>query len=39
VWRLDGGTYRIVALYEADAIVRAESFDAIELPLARLWAR
>jgi Uma2 family endonuclease len=39
VLRLDGPTYRIVATFAADARVRAEPFDAIELDLAVLWAR
>ena len=39
VLRLDGETFRIVATFTADAKVRAEPFDAIELDLAVLWAR
>lgn len=39
VLRLDGETYRIVGTYFADARVRAEPFDAIELDLTLLWAR
>lgn len=39
VLRLDGATYRIVATFTADAKVRAEPFDAIELDLAVLWQR
>jgi Uma2 family endonuclease len=39
VLRLDGATYRIVSTYVADARVRAEPFDAIELDLSILWAR
>jgi Uma2 family endonuclease len=39
VLRLDGDTYRIVATHVAEAKVRAEPFDAIELDLAVLWAR
>lgn len=39
VLRLDGVTYRIVAVHRDDARVRAEPFDAIELELATLWAR
>lgn len=38
VLRLDGGSYRIVTTVRADARVRAEPFDAIELELALLWA-
>lgn len=39
ILRLDGDTYRIVATHVADAKVRAEPFDAIELDLSVLWAR
>jgi hypothetical protein len=39
ILRLDGGTYRIVAVHRDDARLRAEPFDAIELDLAALWAR
>lgn len=39
VLRLDGETYRLAGTYFADAKVRAEPFDAIELELAVLWAR
>lgn len=39
VFRLDAETYRVVATWRGDAIVRAEPFDAIELPLASLWER
>jgi Uma2 family endonuclease len=39
ILRLDGDSYRIVATHFADAKVRAEPFDAIELELAVLWAR
>ena len=39
VLRLDGVTYRIVATHVANAHVRAEPFDAIELDLSVLWAR
>ena len=39
VLRLDGATYRLIATHCADAKVRAEPFDAIELELAILWAR
>jgi Uma2 family endonuclease len=38
VLRLDGTSYRIVAAFRADACVRAERLDAIELELALLWA-
>jgi hypothetical protein len=39
VLRLDGETYRILGTHFADAKVRAEPFDAIELDLTVLWAR
>jgi Uma2 family endonuclease len=39
VFRLDGATYRVIETHRGDAIVRAEPFDAIELPLAVLWTR
>jgi len=37
VFRLEGERWVIVATYGGDAIVRAEPFDAVELPLAKLW--
>lgn len=39
VLRLDGETYRLVATWRDDAVVRAEPFAALELPLGVLWAR
>ena len=39
LFRLDGASYRVIAVHQGDATVRAEPFDAIELPLAVLWAR
>lgn len=39
ILRLDGETYRQIATHVADARVRAEPFDAVELDLAVLWAR
>jgi Uma2 family endonuclease len=39
IYRLDGETYRLVGTHGADAVVRAEPFDAIEFELAALWAR
>lgn len=39
VLRLDGATYRIVAVHQDDAKVRAEPFDAIEIELGALWSR
>jgi Uma2 family endonuclease len=38
VYRLEGGRYSLIETYEGDALVRAEPFDAIEIPLAALWA-
>lgn len=38
VLRLEGPRYTIVEVFEGDARVRAEPFDAIELDLAVLWA-
>jgi Uma2 family endonuclease len=39
ILRLDGPTFRLIATHRAEARVRAEPFDAIELALAALWAR
>lgn len=39
VFRLDGETFRAIHAWRDDAVVRAEPFDAIELPLASLWAK
>ena len=39
VLRLDGPTYRILAVHRDDARLRVEPFEAIELDLAALWAR
>lgn len=39
VYRLEGGRWVLLDTLEGDAPVRAEPFDAIELPLAALWAR
>ncbi len=38
VLRLHAGKWLIVDVYQGDARVRAEPFDAIELDLAQLWA-
>jgi Uma2 family endonuclease len=38
VFRLDNGSWRLVATYEGDAKVRAEPFEAIELELSFLWS-
>jgi hypothetical protein len=37
VYRLENGRLTEVETYEGDAVVRAEPFEAIELPLAALW--
>jgi Uma2 family endonuclease len=39
VYRLEDGRWILLDTHEGDASVRAEPFDAIELPLAALWAR
>jgi Uma2 family endonuclease len=39
VLRLEGDGYRLVGTWSEDAVVRAEPFEAIELPLAVLWRR
>ena len=39
VYRLDGGRWIQLGAWRDDVRVRAEPFDAIELPLASLWAR
>ncbi|WP_437642079.1 Uma2 family endonuclease [Sorangium sp. So ce854] len=39
VYRLDDGRWSLLETYEGDAAVQAEPFEAIELPLADLWAR
>jgi len=38
VFRLDGETYRALAVWRDDAVVRAEPFDAVAIELAGLWA-
>lgn len=37
VYRLEGGRYSLVETYEGDVRVRAEPFDAVEIPLFALW--
>ena len=37
IFRLDGDSYRFIAIYADDATCRAEPFDAIELELGALW--
>ncbi len=37
VFRLDAGTWRLVATHGGDEVVRAEPFDAIEIRLDALW--
>jgi Uma2 family endonuclease len=39
VYRLEDGFWTLLETFEGDAVVRAEPFDAIELPLAALWGR
>ncbi len=39
VYRLEAGRWVLLDTFEDDAVVRAEPFDAIELPLAVLWER
>jgi hypothetical protein len=39
VYRLESSRWILVETYEGDATIRAEPFEAIELPLAFLWAR
>lgn len=39
VWRLDNRRWREVDTFEGGIGVRAEPFDAVEIDLARLWAR
>lgn len=39
VLRLEGHRWLLVDTFEADAAVRAEPFEAAELPLGALWAR
>jgi Uma2 family endonuclease len=39
VLHLDGASYQLIATSRADAKVRAEPFDAIELSLGVLWAK
>ena len=37
VHRLDGATYRTIAVWRDDAVARAEPFDAVDLELGALW--
>ena len=39
VFRLDGETWRLVQVWRGDVTVRAEPFDAVEIPLGLLWKR
>jgi putative restriction endonuclease len=39
VFRLEGGSWRLVANVAGNVKVRAEPFDAVELDLAGAWAR
>lgn len=37
VYRRQGDASLLVATHEGDEVVRAEPFDAVELPLGKLW--
>lgn len=39
IYRLEGERWVEVDTWEGDVAVRAEPFDAVELPLAALWSR
>ncbi len=39
VYRLDGETWRLIRVWRGDVTVRAEPFEAVEIPLGRLWKR
>jgi Uma2 family endonuclease len=39
IFRLDDGTWRMVAVHRESVQVRAEPFDAVEIDLSRLWQR
>jgi Uma2 family endonuclease len=39
VFRVEAGRWLLIDTFEGEAPVRAEPFDAIELPLGRLWER
>ena len=39
VFKLDGARWVRIAIFEDDAVVRAEPFDAIEINLGTLWRR
>lgn len=39
VYRLEGERWVLLETYEGDEVIRAEPFEAIELPLGTLWAR
>jgi Uma2 family endonuclease len=39
VFRLERGTWTVVAIYDGDGAVHAEPFDALPLELFRLWGR
>lgn len=39
MFRHDGASYRLVGTYGGDDAVRAEPFDAIEIPPAFLWGK
>jgi hypothetical protein len=39
VFRLDGATYRLVAMHAGDALLRLEPFEAIELEIAAVLGK
>jgi hypothetical protein len=39
VYRLKELEWVLLETFEGDAVIRAEPFEAIELPLQKLWAR
>ena len=39
VYRLEQGRWVLLETFEGDETIRAEPFEAMELPLATLWAR
>ncbi len=39
VYALDRGSWRVVHIYRGDDPIRAEPFDAVEIPLGKLWER
>lgn len=39
IFRLDGATYRFIAMHTGNETPRVEPFDAVELELALLWGK